>query len=108
MTTKATTAKTRKPATKTTPAKPTACRCGCGQSTVTADARYIAGHDARHAGQLAKAHIAAAGDAEAQTQIREAIARELSPALQAKAGRMIERAERIATERAAKAEAKAA
>lgn len=34
----------------TTPAKaPTACRCGCTQPTVTAKARYLSGHDARHA-----------------------------------------------------------
>lgn len=109
MTAKATT-KTRKPATKAEAkpaAKPTACRCGCGQPTITAEARYLPGHDARHAGSLAKAWIAT-DDAEARTQIREAIKRELSPALQAKANRMIERAERITAERAARAEAKAA
>lgn len=44
------------PAEVATPAAPasTPCRCGCGLPTVRAEARYVAGHDARHAGQVAR------------------------------------------------------
>lgn len=99
MTTKATTTKTAKatPA----PAIPTPCRCSCGQPTITADARYLPGHDARHAGNLIRAWAEAEGDDETRQQITEAAARELAtPGLQAKFERGIARAQRIATERA--------
>ncbi|WP_144836189.1 hypothetical protein [Kocuria rosea] len=97
MTTKATTTKTTQaPATK-----PTACRCGCGLPTITAEARYRPGHDARHAGNLIRAWADAADDSEARQQITEAAARELAtPGLQAKFERGIARVQRIATERA--------
>ncbi|WP_396410709.1 hypothetical protein [Kocuria kalidii] len=103
MTTKTTTKTAQAPATK-----PTACRCGCGLPTITAEARYLPGHDARHAGNLIRAWAEAEGDDEARVQITEAAQRELAtPGLVAKFERGIARAEAQQAERAARAEAKA-
>ena len=33
---------------------PRFCACGCGAHTVRPEARYVAGHDARHAGQVGR------------------------------------------------------
>lgn len=76
MTSKNTRTRTRKPAetpkveaTPTAPAKPAPanCGCGCGAPTVTAKARFLSGHDARHAGNLARLQIGG-------TDISEALA----------------------------------
>lgn len=63
-TTKATPAKAAQPATPKAPAKPSACRCSCGQTTIRPNARYIAGHDARHAGVMGRAMIASSRQGE--------------------------------------------
>ncbi|MEX5266288.1 hypothetical protein [Kocuria sp. CPCC 204721] len=73
---------------------PNLCRCGCGDQTKTTKARYLPGHDARHAGQLARA-VLAAQDPKQRATVRRTITKQLSPALQAKAKRMIERGQRI-------------
>lgn len=93
---------TTKATTQTTETQTTApCRCGCGLPTITSEARYLPGHDARHAGILIRAWADAQGDDEARTQITEAAQRELAtPGLIAKFERGIARAERIAAERA--------
>lgn len=41
-----------------TPATPANCGCGCNRPTVTAKARFLSGHDARHAANLAAAILA--------------------------------------------------
>lgn len=67
--------RTTKPATtatKTTPAKPepkpapTNCGCGCGKPTISTKARFLAGHDARHAGNIARALVADPTDKQAR------------------------------------------
>lgn len=43
--------------TNATPApapKPNPCRCGCGETTRRPEAKYVSGHDARHAGQVGR------------------------------------------------------
>jgi hypothetical protein len=44
----------------TTPAPatgPAPCRCGCGTPTVRPEARYVAGHDARHAAAVGRSDL---------------------------------------------------
>lgn len=41
------------PAPKATPT-PDPCRCGCGEATRRPEARYVSGHDARHAGEVGR------------------------------------------------------
>lgn len=64
---------------------PTACACGCGEAT--SGGRYRPGHDARHAGILARQVVAG------QQSYAVAMEQLATPALQAKATRQIERAE---------------
>lgn len=98
---------TRKPAatapeTKATEApapQPTSCRCGCGQPTVRSDARYLSGHDARHAGEVGRSDLP-------EAKVREMFAD--APKLLAKALGVRETAKRKAAEKEAAAKAKAA
>lgn len=78
-----------------TPVAPTFCKCGCGATTVRPEAKYVAGHDARHAGQVGRS---TKSDAEVREIFKD------SPKLAAKALRVRETA---SAKVAAKAEAKA-
>ena len=96
------------PAPEATPAAaPTICRCGCGSPTVRAEALYIAGHDARHAGQIGRLLIADLTDDEAPAA-EHRLALLPTPALRAKAEGMVATAARKAAERSARKAAHAA
>lgn len=97
-----------KPAKDATPAPaskpaPANCGCGCGQPTVTAKARFLSGHDARHAGNLGRALAATPDDADL-IAARDA----LSDLLQAKVASVQATATRKVAEKAAREVAKAA
>lgn len=100
-------ARTRKstqptPKPKATPA-PANCGCGCGVPTVSAKATFLAGHDARHAGNLGRALAANPDDAQAVAAYKAA-----SPKLQAKIRKVEETAKRKAASKEAAKEAKVA
>lgn len=104
---------TTKPAPK--PAQPTNCKCGCGNATKRANADYVAGHDARHAGVVGRALIAANADHKkvpASLVVSSGLGSLPTPALQAKALGMVrthaERAAKKAAIAKVRAEAKAA
>ena len=99
MTTKSskTTAAAVTPATPAPAPAPAPCRCGCGAATVRPDARYVAGHDARHAGQVAR---------DASQDPAKVFAD--APRLAAKAQAIRDTAERKAAEKAARKVALAA
>lgn len=104
---------TSKPAPK--PAQPTNCKCGCGNPTKRANADYVAGHDARHAGVVGRALIAANADHKkvpASLVVSSGLGSLPTPALQAKALGMVrthaERAAKKAAIAKVRAEAKAA
>jgi hypothetical protein len=88
------------PVSRETPAEPNICRCGCGQQTVRATASYVAGHDARHAGEVGRTMDIA--------KVNEVFPVETFPKLNAKALGVIATATRKAAEKAAKAEARKA
>lgn len=71
------------------------CGCGCEVRTVRPEARYLAGHDARHAGQVGR-QIAAGADRE------KALATLPTPALRAKAAGFADRVQRLADEKVAR------
>lgn len=79
---------------------PANCGCGCGQPTITAKATFLAGHDARHAGNLARAIVAG-------EDVTEPYGR-LSERLQAKVDSLVEAWAKQAKVKAAKEAAKAA
>lgn len=81
---------------------PRPCGCGCAAPTVRPEARFIAGHDARLAGQIGRALAAGEIDAE------EAARRLGSDRLMAKAAGVADTARRREAEKAARAAAKAA
>lgn len=81
---------------------PTPCRCGCGQPTVRAEAMYLPGHDARHAGQVGRAIIADPTQAEAE------LAKLPTDRLRAKAQAMLTRSAHRDAERAARQAAREA
>lgn len=99
---------TRKLATPAADAKveqaptPRVCACGCGIETIRPEATYRSGHDARHAGQVAKAVIAG----QPVETIDETF--KAQPNLARKAHAIVEVAKRKAVEKAAKAAAKEA
>jgi hypothetical protein len=86
------------PVSRETPAEPNICRCGCGQQTVRATASYVAGHDARHAGEVGRTMDVA--------KVNEVFPVETFPKLNAKALGVIATATRKAADKAAKAEAR--
>lgn len=57
MTAKPATPATETKATKAPAPKPNPCRCGCGQHTHRAEAKYVSGHDARHAGEVGRSAL---------------------------------------------------
>lgn len=90
------------PETKVTEAptpKPNPCRCGCGQPTVRSDAKYVSGHDARHAGEVGRS---AATEAEIRELFKD------QPKLAAKALGVRETAARKVAEKAAASAAREA
>lgn len=86
------------PAPKVAPA-PTACKCGCGRSTIRPTASYVAGHDAAHAGVVGRSDAS-------EAQVREIF--KDAPKLAAKALGVRETATRKAAEKAASAKAREA
>lgn len=90
------------PAAKRTPQN---CGCGCGAPTVTERALFLSGHDARLAGVVGRGLVDADPAARKAAQAR---LETLSPALQAKARKVVETAERKAADKAAKAKAREA
>jgi hypothetical protein len=87
------------PAPTPTP-EPNICRCGCGQRTVRASAKYVAGHDARHAGEV--------GRTMDEAKVAEVFPVADFPKLNAKALGVIATAKRKAADKAAKAAARKA
>lgn len=87
------------PAAPTAP-QPVACGCGCGEMA-NLGRQYRPGHDARHAGQVARAVIAKEEGALDRLAA-------LAPKLQAKAQGMIDRDSKKAAEKALRAEIRAA
>lgn len=85
------------PAPKPAPA-PRFCGCGCGKHTVRPEAAYLSGHDARHAGNVGRALLAATNDDE-RAALLEALP---TPALKAKAEGVVATAARKEAERAAR------
>lgn len=81
------------------------CGCGCGKPTITDRALFLSGHDARLAGVVGR------GLTDADPAVRAAAAKRregLSPALQAKADRVVETAKAKAAKKAATAKAREA
>lgn len=74
-----------KPKPKTSSGEIRKCLCGCGEN-VAGKASYRPGHDARHAGQIARAMLAASKKTD-RTKALDALP---SPALQAKATKIFE------------------
>lgn len=96
--------------TNTTPAPAAArvaqnCGCGCGAPTITDRALFLSGHDARLAGVVGRGLVSTD---EATREAAQARLETLSPALKAKAQRVVETAERKAADKAAKAKAREA
>lgn len=90
------------PATKVTEApapQPNLCKCGCGQATTRPEARYVSGHDARHAGEVGRS-------SRSDDEVRELFAD--APKLQAKALRVRETARRKEAEKVAASAAREA
>lgn len=104
MATKTTTAKTTAAKTAEVEATPTptACKCGCGAPTKST---YAPGHDARHAGQIGRWLLANPDATPAQRKTQ--LANLPTPALQAKAERVVETAAAKEQAKQAKAEARA-
>lgn len=88
------------PATKPAPRN---CGCGCGAPTVTSKATFLAGHDARHAGNIGRALAANPNDAQAKAARDSA-----TPKLQAKIDKVRATAEGKAAVKAARETAKVA
>lgn len=84
-------------------ATPTKCRCECGANTVRPEARYLAGHDARRAGQLGRK--VASGEL---TEAALVDAFKDEPKLLAKAQNVVATANRKAAEKAARQAAREA
>jgi hypothetical protein len=97
------------PAPAPAPAAPAPCGCGCGAPTHRAEARYLSGHDARHAGQVGRA-LVAGGDPEAllATLPTDALRAKATGMVEAHAAREAKKAARKAATEAARAAAKAA
>lgn len=91
------------PAAKPAPAN---CGCGCGAPTITAKARFLAGHDARHAGNLGRALGTAPIGPEREALTAQVNA--LSPALKDKVLKIATTASRKQAVKDARATAKAA
>lgn len=98
--TEATPATTEAPAPARTPAN---CGCGCGAPTVTARATFLAGHDARMAGELGRAIAADPTNADLTRQYDG-----LTAKLQSKVDGIADTARRRLAAKAAKVAAKAA
>jgi hypothetical protein len=80
-------------------AQPNLCRCGCKRETVRQSALYVAGHDARHAGEVGRSNAT-------EAEVRKVFADQ--PKLAAKALRVRETAARKVAEKAAAAKAREA
>jgi hypothetical protein len=89
------------PTPQPTPAAPKLCNCGCGETTKRPTASYVAGHDARHAGEIGRqAH--ANGDRELIGLVFKD-----APKLAAKAQNVVDTATRKAAEKLANAQLRA-
>lgn len=95
--TRTATAKPTTPAPAPTAPAPAPCRCGCGSPTVRPEARYVAGHDARHAAAVGRDRSADPGAVFAD-----------APRLAAKAQSVRDTEDRRAAEKAARKAAVAA
>lgn len=96
------------PAAAAKPASAQPCRCGCGEQTIRPEALYRPGHDARHAGAIAKAILAGADAAEALKPLTPRLQEKAKGIVQAAADRKSRRAASGDAMRAARAAAKAA
>lgn len=93
-----------KPAAKTVTTR--RCNCGCGEATSSSKTAYKPGHDARHAGQVARAMAAAKINGDATYS--PALDTLPSPKLRAKAEAMAKRIVQQVSEKASKAARKPA
>ena len=82
------------------------CNCGCGEATSSSKTQYKPGHDARHAGMVARAMAAAKINGD--TTYTPALSELPSPKLQAKAQAMAKRIVEQVSEKASKAARKPA
>lgn len=86
---------------------PAPCRCGCGQPTVRPEARYVSGHDARHAGVVGREAAKLDGD-KWIAKIEAVFPVKTDPKLNAKAAGVVQTARKREADKVARAAARAA